>query len=94
MNTKTDAIRSRADAMHNRAMASKILKGEAIDISDRPREGRYVVLDRFFGDTDYCDASTEQWIWSVGRRHSDGKVLASFSGDLYQNPDFECLWLR
>lgn len=37
---------------------------------------------------------SKHYIWSIGKRHSDGVILASRNGDLYQNPEFECLWLR
>jgi len=81
--------------MNNKAMQDKLREGRAVDVSSYPREGRYYVIpfesDR---ELDYCDTKTERWIWSIGRRLSDGVILASLSSDLYQNPDFECLWLR
>lgn len=80
--------------MRNCAMARKLERGEAIDVSAFPREGKYYVLDAYADELDYCDAKAEQWIWSIGRRRSDGRILASPVNDLYQNPDFECLWLR
>ena len=43
---------------------------------------------------DFCVASREAWIWSIGKRRSDGAVLASTDARFYQHPDFECLWLR
>jgi hypothetical protein len=43
---------------------------------------------------DYCDAKNERWIWSIGRRLSDGTVLASLTDEFYQNAEYECLWLR
>lgn len=82
------------------AMERKLRSGKAIDVSDCPREGRYYVLDATqagiaeAGGIDFCDARTEAWIWSIGRRHADGVVLASTGGDLYQNPAFKCIWLR
>lgn len=79
----------------NSAMHKKVEKGEAIDLSDAVSfKGHYYVVDNFIEDKDYCVLKTIQWIWSVGRRKSDGLILASTSADLYQNPDFECLWLR
>lgn len=78
----------------NYAMQEKLKRNEAIDVSGCPREGRYYVLDSVRDECDYCDSVSEQWIWSIGRRKSDGKTLASTAADLYQNPDFECLWLR
>ena len=75
-------------------MLEKIQKGEAIDLSKCQREGRYYVVPSFIADRDYCDAATERWIWSIGKRRSDGVILASIYVDLYEHPDFECVWLR
>jgi hypothetical protein len=75
-------------------MARKLSASEAIDLatSEQPEPGVYVV-ERFVGDVDYCDSSREAWIWSIGRDAS-GCVLAATDTRFYQNPDFECLWLR
>lgn len=80
--------------MTNRRMAEKIVSGEAIDISNCKRDDRYYVLPEFFEDVDYCDAAHEWWVWSIGRRHSDGVIHASLASDLYQNDDYHCLFLR
>ncbi len=91
--------------MQNKAMERKIKSGNAIDLKDCERidapstsEGNhknaYYILKDFEDDMDYCDSSSESWIWSIGRRKSDGVILASTTSDLYQNPDFECLFLR
>ncbi len=45
-------------------------------------------------DCDYCVGSTEQWIWSIGRRLSDGAIFAALDARFYGNPEFHCLWLR
>jgi len=82
------------ELMRNRRMAEKLRAGEAVDVSPFPREGSYYVLDAFAEDIDYCDAALEIWIWSIGRRRADGVILASRSAYLYQNANFECLWLR
>lgn len=71
-----------------------IRNGECIDLSDAPREGNYYVVENFKEDVDYCDALEEVWIWSIGRRRCDGKILASRDGTLYMNSKFDCLWLR
>lgn len=78
----------------NRRMAEKLIARQAVDISDCPRQGNYYVLDRVIDGKDYCDAALEAWVWSIGRRISDGVILASLSAELYENPDFDCLWLR
>ena len=80
--------------MHNRAMGRKLTTRRAIDLSMNPRIGGYYILDKFVERMDYCDAVREVWIWSIGKRKSDGVILASLTTDLYQNPDYECLWLR
>ena len=43
---------------------------------------------------DFCVAAREAWIWSIGKRRSDGAVLASTDARFYEHPEFECLWLR
>jgi hypothetical protein len=90
MTTRTE----RWSGLRNRAMARKLISGRAIDISGCKRESGYYVLGQVVEGKDYCDAKSEAWIWSIGQRKKDGKILASLNSDLYQNPEFECLWLR
>jgi len=45
-------------------------------------------------DLDFCDSLIENWIWSIGKRKSDALIVASTTADLYQNDEYECLWLR
>lgn len=33
-------------------------------------------------------------IWSVGRSKWNGSLWAAFDGRFYQNPDYDCVWLR
>ena len=80
--------------VNNRQMARKLTTRRALDLSMHPRVGEYYILDKVIERMDYCDAVREVWIWSIGRRKSDGVILASTKGDLYQNPEYECLWLR
>ncbi len=82
--------------MANLRMREKIAKGEAIDVSRYPTYGGAFILPEgvFMENIDYCDAKGERWIWSIGRRKSDGVVLASCTAEFYQNANFECLWLR
>jgi hypothetical protein len=79
----------------NRSMLRKLVRGEVIDVSecDRTDDGFYV-LKRFVEGKDYADCAEEEWIWSIGKRRTDGVILASTSNVLYQNPDFDCLFLR
>jgi hypothetical protein len=80
--------------MANRAMARKLMTGRAIDVSGCERYGGAYILPSFIEGVDYCDRKTEEWIWSIGRRKSDGVILASKRDEFYQNDNFECLWLR
>jgi hypothetical protein len=72
------------------------MRCEIVDISKCPREGDfYDVSDVFAGtDFEYCDLEQGHWIWSIGRRLSDNKILAGVTRYFYQHPDFECVWLR
>lgn len=88
--------------MLNLAMARKLAAGEALDVRaiGHPVAGQpgLYVLDRFADGKDYCDADTEEWIWSIGRSLGPGEprgvIYAATDGQFYQNPTFECLWLR
>lgn len=82
--------------MINQRMQEKLEKGEALDVLKIGREikpGLYA-LDQFQADVDYCDAKHEIWIWSIGRNKATWEILASTSSEFYQNPQFDCLWLR
>jgi hypothetical protein len=76
-------------------MQEKLEKGEAIDISrcERTPEGLYR-LELFDSNKDYCNAETEEWIWSVGRNRNTNVILAAHDTRFYQNPGWECLFLR
>lgn len=54
--------------MNNRAMQRKLERREAIDVSgcERTATGDYL-LREFVDGVDYCDAKTEDWIWSIGK---------------------------
>ena len=83
--------------MLNRKMEEKLRNGEAISLhkNEVTADGHYIIPEsQFMQDVDYCNAKTEGWIWSIGRRLSDGVILASHSTEFYLNPLFECLWLR
>jgi len=56
--------------------------------------GAFVPEGVFKEGKDYCDGKRERWIWSIGRRKSDGTILASCTDEFYQNAEYECLWLR
>jgi len=82
--------------MTNIMMQIRIESGDAIDISGFAREGIYYIIPRhkLFADRDYCDPKLESWIWSIGRRKRDGRLLASIAPDLYDHADFDCVWVR
>jgi hypothetical protein len=79
----------------NRRMFEKVKRGDAIDVSDNPRtaEGYYKLGD-FLPGIDYCDLRAQAWVWSIGKHKITGKILASTGSDFYQNPAYECLFLR
>jgi hypothetical protein len=78
----------------NYAMREKLKNNEAIDISKNPREGKYYILSEIIEGMDYCDIQKEAWIWSIGKRRSDGVLLASTTNHFFNATGFECVWLR
>jgi len=88
--------------MINLRMEEKIKKREALDLSKCPRIGESYVMTNLFGEVhvkfidgmDYCDAQTEQWIWSIGHSLHSPLILASTSGIFYENHNYHCLFLR
>lgn len=95
--------------MRNRAMQAALDDKLAIDLKDYERvtspdfPGKaYLIPPQSEaglklaggGETDFCDSSTEEWIWSVGRRVEDDKVFASKTPCFYQLPGYNCVWLR
>jgi len=77
-------------------MRRKVNEGDAIDVGGYITYGGAFVLPEgvFKEGKDYCDMKNDRWIWSIGRRKSDGVVLASKTDEFYQNAEFDCLWLR
>lgn len=86
--------------MLNKAMERMLESGECLDVEKvgwaMPNWPGHWILPGFKDDedVDYCVGSTEQWIWSIGREDESGQIVASVEPDLYQNPYYECLWLR
>lgn len=88
--------------MRNLSMKRKLESGEALSVREEgalletcpPKSPCHYELRRFVTGKDYCDPVTETWIWSIGREHGTGVIIASTSPDMYQNPDYECLFLR
>lgn len=81
--------------LSNLRMAEKLSAGECIDVStcERTVDGDYI-LGRFVEGVDYCNAISEQWIWSIGEDKITGEILASTSTKFYESTRFKCLWLR
>jgi hypothetical protein len=84
-------------------MKRKLERGECLDVESMielaaPEAGELYAgtwrLDRFVEDVDYCVASAERWIYSIGRRLSDGAIFAALDSRFYQREGFKCLWLR
>ncbi len=84
----------------NPRMREKVESGECKDVNSigvRVRDGVFRLQNFVEGeDMDYCDLAGNNWIWSIGKHKETGEILASISPDaeFYQNPDYECLWLR
>lgn len=82
--------------MQNLAMEQRLRTGEALSVL---AEGKLVQpglyeLRRFVEDKDYCDPQHEWWIWSVGRNAFTGKIMAATDARFYNDPSWECLFLR
>lgn len=91
------------DTMNNQSMKRKLERGEAINVEEilelaAPEAGDLYAgtwrLDRFVEDRDYCVASIERWIWSIGRRLADGAIFAALDSRFYGREGFDCLFLR
>ena len=84
--------------MKNKEMERQLEQNEVIDVNtigDRwpGFEGVWELYD-FMDEVSYCDAEGERWIISIGRRKLDGKIFAATDNRFYENPAFECLWMR
>lgn len=83
--------------MLNLRMEEALEAGECIDVAEigtYDAETDTYVLREFIDEKDYAEKSRERWIYSIGRRKSDGVILAAFNSIFYLNPNFDCLWLR
>lgn len=82
----------------NYPMAEKLDSGEAIDVTmvgdPVPGFPGVWVMEDFLDDMDYCDGLNGYWIFSIGKHRSTGKYYAAIDNRFYQNPMFECVWLR
>jgi len=82
--------------MHNLRMQEMLRSGEALDVRKIGVEVEpgFFKLTTFVDGKDYCDARSEQWIWSIGLLRETGEIYAATDAVLYQNPRYETLWLR
>lgn len=92
---KTNIPTKKYAGMLNKRMEEKLNSGDAIDVSNYPRDehGRYKLTD-FIEGMDYCNAKDSSWIWSIGQHLTTGQILASHRAEFYENPQYKCLWLR
>lgn len=102
MTAASAAPEGRTD-VRNQAMQRKHRAGEALDVEQNLHDdqaeaaamgpGVYRIRG-FTDDVDYFVRSTEAWIWSIGRRRLDDAIFAATDARFYQDPDYECLFLR
>lgn len=83
----------------NIPMAEMLRKRQAIDVSVvgrpvPPFEGSVWVMSTFIEGVEYCDSQQELWIFSIGKHKQNGQYYAAIDNRFYQNPMFECVWLR
>lgn len=95
--------------MLNKAMERALAKGDCIDVNKILVEGdfsgdefivrnegweRVYRISSFEEGMDYCDAQNERWIWSIGKRLSDGVIFSATDSRFYQDVNYYCLFLR
>jgi hypothetical protein len=82
--------------MKNLRMREKLDLGECLDVNKIGHSigAGLFVLDTYQDGVDYCDAASDAWIWSIGKHVTTGVIMAAIDSRFYQNPQYECLWLR
>ena len=83
--------------MRNVRMEERLASGECLDVGELGRPNAYAseyTLDAYVDGKDYCERRTERWVWSIGKHMVTGEIRAAFDARFYQNPEWECLWLR
>jgi len=86
--------------MNNLRMQQKLTNCECIDVASIGQlvedgdMGCVYKLKEYIDGKDYCIKESETWIWSIGKHKVTGEIFASIDTRYYQNPDYECLWLR
>jgi hypothetical protein len=82
--------------MQNQAMEERLRAGVALSVLAEGKQvgsGLYE-LKRFVENKDYCDPLHEWWIWSIGKNFLTGKIVAATDARFYDDPTWECLFLR
>jgi GH43 family beta-xylosidase len=51
-------------------------------------------LRRFVEGRDYVDPQRGRWVQSIGRHYATGQIYAAFDSRFYDNPTWECLFIR
>lgn len=90
---------AKTEGMSNGAMARELMREACIDVRVLAVPGgaagpTLFELSSYSADIDYCDATTERWIWSIGREKLTGKFYAATDTRFMDNAAFELLWLR
>lgn len=81
--------------MNNKEMQHLLEEGLAIDVSEFPRGGAgEYILDSYVPSCQYCDATTEEWIISIGCHVETMRIYASTTNKFYELPGYQCLYLR
>jgi hypothetical protein len=82
--------------MRKTYMTEKLRAKECLDVNriGKALGGGRFLLRRVIRGMDYCDAQNERWIHSIGRDRRTKNIIASVGYELYQNPRYDCLWLR
>lgn len=96
--TKTKTLRNKLIDEVPNAMLRSLLEGDTLDVraigeSVRGKPGVFQLPGCMSG-VDYADVDNAAWIHSIGRHKKTGKIHASLDARFYENPDYECLWLR
>ncbi len=91
-------IKEAEEAEPRNYMEEKIADGECLDIATigvRVRPGVYRLQNFNERDgMDYCDLAGKDWIRSIGRHKQTAEIIASTSTEFYENPEYDCLFLR
>jgi hypothetical protein len=77
--------------MHQSLTTGRMIDVQQIGVEIEPGVFR---LNKFIPDVEYVDSNAGKYIYSIGRHHATGEIFAAFDGRYYDNPDYECVFLR